>query len=140
MPGSDPGGGDDQHDQRLRDTAVHRARQEVPAWPEDLTARELYERELGVDGPGTTGLLDCAAAHTPVGRLSQGQQRRLALALALAGRPELIVLDEPTNHLSATLVDELTAALRTTPAAVVVAGHDRQLLRDLADWPRLPLG
>ena len=50
--------------------------------------------------------------------------------------PNLIIFDEPTNHLSATLVDELTEAIRGTGAAVVLATHDRQLLRDLADWPR----
>lgn len=48
-------------------------------------------------------------------------------------------MDEPTNHLSATLVDELTAALGSTPAAVVIATHDRQLLRDTRSWPRLAL-
>jgi macrolide transport system ATP-binding/permease protein len=37
------------------------------------------------------------------------------------------------------LVDELTSAVRRTPAAVVIATHDRQLLADLADWPRLEL-
>lgn len=85
------------------------------------------------------GLLDPNAMATPVGRMSQGQQRRLDLALALAGRPSLILLDEPTNHLSSMLVDELTDAIRHTSAAVVVATHDRQLLRDLADWPRLQI-
>ncbi|SCG51029.1 AAA domain-containing protein, putative AbiEii toxin, Type IV TA system [Micromonospora zamorensis] len=89
---------------------------------------------------GALGLLDSAARRTPVGRMSQGQQRRLDLALALAGRPTLILLDEPTNHLSSALADELTAAIRDTGAAVVVATHDRQLLRDLADWPRLRVG
>ncbi|NEA06395.1 AAA family ATPase, partial [Streptomyces sp. SID10116] len=80
------------------------------------------------------------ALRTPVGRMSQGQRRRLDLALALSGRPGTILLDEPTNHLSAALVDALTDALRVTGAAVVVATHDRQLLRDLADWPRLEIG
>jgi macrolide transport system ATP-binding/permease protein len=88
---------------------------------------------------GTLGLLDREAMRTPVARMSEGQRRRLHLALALAGRPHLIVLDEPTNHLSAALVDELTAALEATGAAVVVATHDRQMLRDLATWPRLDL-
>jgi len=37
------------------------------------------------------------------------------------------------------LVDDLTEALRTTAAAVVVATHDRALRADLADWPRLEL-
>ncbi len=85
---------------------------------------------------GTFGLLDAEAMRTPVERLSHGQRRRLDLALALAGHPDVLLVDEPTNHLSATLVDELTAALRATGAAVVVATHDRQLLRDLDDWPR----
>ncbi len=90
-------------------------------------------------GGGAHGLLDAAASRTPVGRLSEGQRRRLDLARALAGRPTTLLLDEPTNHLSARLVDELTAMVRDTSAAVVVATHDRQLLRDLADWPRLEL-
>ena len=71
--------------------------------------------------------------------MSQGQQRRLHLALCLAEQPDLLMLDEPTNHLSAALVDELTDAIRETRAAVVVATHDRQMLRDLTDWPRLEL-
>ncbi|MGW5715929.1 ATP-binding cassette domain-containing protein [Amycolatopsis sp. NPDC003865] len=111
--------------------------QEVPAWPEELTARRLFERE-GVPF-SAMGLLDAEALRTPVGRMSQGQQRRLDLALRLAGHPDLLVFDEPTNHLSATLVEELTEALLTTPAAVVVATHDRRMLADLAKWPRLEL-
>lgn len=111
--------------------------QEVPAWPEELTARRLFER-AGVPF-SAMGLLDAEALRTPVGRMSQGQQRRLDLALRLAGRPDVLILDEPTNHLSAVLVEELTEALLETPAAVVVATHDRRMLRDLAVWPRLDL-
>lgn len=76
----------------------------------------------------------------PVHSLSMGQQRRLDLALVLAQRPDVLLLDEPTNHLSIALVDELTEALGTTRAAVVLSTHDRQLLRDVAAWPRLELG
>ncbi|MGB3763282.1 MAG: ABC-F family ATP-binding cassette domain-containing protein [Ornithinimicrobium sp.] len=122
--------------------------QEVPAWDLDTdpraTAREVYERHIAqltasrgdVVGLGTLGLLDREALRTPVTRLSEGQRRRLHLALELTDRPDIVLLDEPTNHLSATLVDELTHALGTTGAAVVVATHDRQMLRDLAGWPR----
>jgi macrolide transport system ATP-binding/permease protein len=88
---------------------------------------------------GALGLLDARDAARPVAELSLGQQRRLDLAVLLALRPHLLLLDEPTNHLSIALVDELTAALGTTPAAVVLATHDRQLLRDTASWPRLAL-
>ncbi|EXG81829.1 ABC-F family ATP-binding cassette domain-containing protein [Cryptosporangium arvum] len=121
---------------RAAGARIARLAQEVPQWPADRTAAELYAGEGSL---AATGLLDRQARHTAVGRLSLGQQRRLDLALRLAERPELILLDEPTNHLSPLLVDELTAALRSTPAAVVVATHDRQLLADLADWPRLGL-
>ncbi|MCL7459854.1 ATP-binding cassette domain-containing protein [Micromonospora sp. MSM11] len=126
--------------------------QETAEHDPGLTAREVQARHVGrlvargvlrdaeTVGLGALGLLDSEAMCTPVGRMSQGQQRRLDLALALAGRPGLILLDEPTNHLSSALVDELTAAIRETSAAVVVATHDRQLLRDLADWPRLEIG
>ncbi len=72
--------------------------------------------------------------------LSAGQRRRFDLARALLAAPHVLVLDEPTNHLSIDLVDELTEALRVTPAAVVVATHDRRMREDLDDWPRLELG
>lgn len=131
---------------------VVRVTQETAGQQPGLTAREVHARHVGqlvargvlrdADAVplGSVGLLDRDALRTPVGRMSEGQRRRLDLALALAGRPGLILLDEPTNHLSSALVDELTDAIRATSAAVVVATHDRQLLRDLADWPRLEIG
>lgn len=126
--------------------------QEEPVWEAGLTAAEVYERHCGqlvaagvvperaIVSLRSTGLVDAGARRTPASLMSQGQQRRLELALRLASLPHLLILDEPTNHLSAGLVDELTVALRGTPAAVVVATHDRQMLSDLSDWPRLALG
>jgi len=64
----------------------------------------------------------------------------VSLACALLAAPHVLILDEPTNHLSVGLVDELTAALRVTSAAVVVATHDRRMRADLSDWPELTLG
>ncbi|WP_431814049.1 ABC-F family ATP-binding cassette domain-containing protein [Kocuria sp. cx-455] len=130
---------------------VVRLSQETPEWPEDHPAHEVYERHVTAleherpDGPApvpltSIGLLESRTLGTPVGRLSQGQQRRLHLALCLAEHPDLLLLDEPTNHLSAALVDDMTEALRATPSAVVVATHDRQMLHDLAAWPVLQLG
>ncbi|WP_181782617.1 ATP-binding cassette domain-containing protein [Pseudonocardia pini] len=109
---------------------------------EALTARLVSSGQLAEDEVvplGAVGLLSGGDASRPLGELSVGARRRVDLALVLAARPRLLLLDEPTNHLSATLVDELTAALRHTPATVVVATHDRQLLRDTRDWPALPL-
>lgn len=90
-------------------------------------------------GLSQLGLLRPREASKRVGELSMGQQRRLDLALVLATRPHVLLLDEPTNHLSIALVDELTDALGTTRAAVVLSTHDRQLLRDVSEWPRLHL-
>ncbi len=121
--------------------------QEVPSWDPYRTAHEIYDeqrRRLETDQPDVPslrglGLLDAAAARTPVARLSQGQQRRLHLALCLAARADLLLLDEPTNHLSASLDDELTEALQNVDCAVVVATHDRKMLHDLEGWPRIEL-
>ena len=129
--------------------------QEVPDWPTDLTGHEIHRRHVEMvrsrrrlagtggspDGPSLTGtgLLDATAIRTPVGRMSQGQQRRLHLALLLSEEPDLLLLDEVTNHLSSALVDDLTHALRQTASAVIVATHDRQLLTDLETWPHLRL-
>ncbi|WP_298462573.1 ABC-F family ATP-binding cassette domain-containing protein [uncultured Cellulomonas sp.] len=86
------------------------------------------------------GLLTEEDLDRPVTELSVGQRRRFDLACALLAAPHVLLLDEPTNHLSIALVDELTAALRATSAAVVVATHDRRMRADLADWPELALG
>ncbi|MEV4900591.1 ATP-binding cassette domain-containing protein [Citricoccus sp. NPDC055426] len=137
---------------RLSAARVALLGQEPPSWPARLLAHEVYRNHvhrLLADGThreedlapiGATGLLGAEALRTPVGALSAGQQSRLHLALRLAERPDVLLLDEPSNHLSAPLVDDLTEALLGTPAAVVVATHDRQMLRDLGGWPRLELG
>jgi len=103
-------------------------------------ARLVLDGSLAPDGVAPLadlGLLSADDALRPVAELSVGQQRRLDLALLLATRPHVLLLDEPTNHLSPALVDELTLALAGVAAAVVIATHDRQLLRDVGDWPHL---
>ena len=85
------------------------------------------------------GLLSEEDLERPLAELSAGQRRRFEVARALLHAPHVLLLDEPTNHLSVDLVDELTRALIATPAAVVVATHDRRMRADLADWPVLDL-
>ncbi|NIJ12215.1 macrolide transport system ATP-binding/permease protein [Saccharomonospora amisosensis] len=99
------------------------------------TPRELYTRSAGPDAPALPelGLLSPRDVDQPLGRLSVGQRRRLALALLLADPPQLLLLDEPTNHISPALAEELTEALGGAPGAVVVASHDRWLRRGWSD-------
>ena len=96
------------------------------------TAREAYALAVGTHRAEeislrSLGLLPPAAQDSPVGALSTGQQRRLALATLLANPPDLLLLDEPTNHLSLTLVTELEEAMETATGTVLVASHDRWL-------------
>jgi macrolide transport system ATP-binding/permease protein len=100
----------------------------------DRSARSTYDAMVGAEYAVRTplrdlGLLPPARHATPVGLLSEGQRRRLALAVAIAGAPDLLLLDEPTNHLSMALAGEIEDALQTTPGTVVVATHDRWLRR-----------
>lgn len=68
----------------------------------------------------------------PAGRLSVGEQQRVAAARALIGSPELLLADEPTSALDADRRDEfverLLAACRQTHSALVFVSHDRALL------------
>ncbi|MFF9131225.1 ABC-F family ATP-binding cassette domain-containing protein [Streptomyces sp. NPDC014806] len=96
------------------------------------TARDTYALTVGPERAERLplvrlGLLAEADLDKPVGQLSVGQRRRLALALLMARPPHLLLLDEPTNHLSPRLCDELEEALGTAPGAIVVASHDRWL-------------
>src|SRR6476661_673675 len=73
------------------------------------------------------GLFRASEFHVPVGGLSAGQQRRLALARLLLGHNDVMLLDEPTNHLAPVLVEELETALAEFDGTVVMVSHDRAL-------------
>lgn len=73
------------------------------------------------------GLFRTSEFHVPVGSLSAGQQRRLALARLLLGGYGTLIVDEPTNHLAPVLVEQLEAALAEFAGTVVMVSHDRAL-------------
>ncbi|WP_439663785.1 ABC-F family ATP-binding cassette domain-containing protein [Lentzea sp. HUAS TT2] len=102
--------------------------------PQETVVREPKQTVLRAFGGSADelealGLLRREDFATPVGALSVGQRRRLALARLLRGESDVLLLDESTNHLSLALVEELEAALAHYPGAVVVASHDRSLRR-----------
>ena len=73
------------------------------------------------------GLFRTSEFHVPVGSLSAGQQRRLALARLLLGGYSTLIVDEPTNHLAPVLVEQLEAALAGFAGTLVMVSHDRAL-------------
>jgi macrolide transport system ATP-binding/permease protein len=113
--------------------------QDVAFTDPSRTPREVYDAATGSPVPlADLGLLPAREASRPVGVLSVGQQRRVALAVLVARRPDLLLLDEPTNHLSLALAEELEEAIGHSTGCVVVASHDRWL-RARWEGPQLEL-
>ncbi len=126
-----PTAGDVQRAPRLRTALLA---QDVVFDDPAAAVRDVYRAALGArraeEVPlSSLGLVAGRDLDRPVGALSIGQQRRVALAVAIADPPDLLLLDEPTNHLSLALAEELEEALAAHAGAVVLASHDRWLRR-----------
>ena len=101
------------------------------AWlGEDMGAEHEWAGDADVrtvlDGLGVTQRAGSLA--TPVGPMSGGERRRVALAALLIRDSDLLILDEPTNHLDVAGVDWLARYLLTRRGALVVVTHDRWFL------------
>jgi ATP-binding cassette subfamily F protein uup len=77
------------------------------------------------------GILDFE--DRPLGSLSGGQRRRVALARVLLKHPDLLLLDEPTNHLDPATSEWLEEWLIEFPGATLFVSHDRYFLERVAD-------
>ena len=65
--------------------------------------------------------------------LSGGERARLALAMIVLSRANLLILDEPTNHLDVESIESLEDALQAYDGSVLIVSHDRELLRVLVN-------
>lgn len=66
--------------------------------------------------------------HQPMGQLSGGQQKRVALANVLLLEPDLFILDEPTNHLDLEMIEWLEGFLKMGNKTLLLVTHDRYFL------------
>jgi len=94
-------------------------------------APEAREQDLRnyLGGFGFSG--DFALAK--VGPMSGGEKARLALALVVWKKPNLLLLDEPSNHLDVDTREALTEALAEFEGTMLLVSHDRHLLRTTVD-------
>ena len=89
-------------------------------WDRDWQVTRALE-EIGI-GPGTA-----------FDSLSGGQKRRVLLARAMVGKPDLLLLDEPTNHLDLPAIEWLEREVARHRGGVVFTTHDRTFLRRVAN-------
>ena len=64
--------------------------------------------------------------------LSGGERARVALAMLMLSRANLLILDEPTNHLDVESIEALEDAVEEYEGSVLIVSHDRELLRALS--------
>jgi ATPase subunit of ABC transporter with duplicated ATPase domains len=115
--------GDEEMDRLIqRQGEVQEKLDALGAW--DLEAR----LEMAMDA------LRCPDGQTPVGVLSGGEKRRVALCRLLLRSPDILLLDEPTNHLDAESVAWLERHLQDYAGTVIAVTHDRYFLDNVAGW------
>ncbi|MCB1704817.1 MAG: ATP-binding cassette domain-containing protein [Halioglobus sp.] len=73
------------------------------------------------------------AATSAIAPFSGGEKARLALAMVVWQKPNLLVLDEPTNHLDLEMRHAMEVALQAYDGALVLVSHDRHMLRNTAE-------
>lgn len=98
---------------------------------EKMDAFQAWDFEYQVkEVLGKLGLHD---TDLPVGSLSGGQRKRVALAKAILEKPDLLLLDEPTNHLDLETIEWLEDYLAKANLALFMVTHDRYFLEKVTN-------
>jgi ATP-binding cassette subfamily F protein 3 len=114
-------------------------RQDLSQVPHDKTLyetiaslRPAWERRLIQGHLGRFGFSGDEVQRRPE-TLSGGERARVALAMLMLSRSNLLILDEPTNHLDVESIEALEDALERYEGSVILVSHDRELLRGLTE-------
>jgi ABC transport system ATP-binding/permease protein len=109
-----------------------------PVFDPDLTAAAFVARGLPSSGGESAHLVEATldAVGVPAARqltnLSGGEGRRISLARALVGGPDILLLDEPTNHLDLPAIEWLETHLAAYGGGLLMISHDRAFLTRLS--------
>ncbi|HEV2643408.1 MAG TPA: ATP-binding cassette domain-containing protein, partial [Candidatus Elarobacter sp.] len=112
-------------------------RQDLTQVPADKTLynvisdmRPHWERGLVYGHLGRFGFSGDETSRTAA-TLSGGERARVALAMIMLSRANLLIFDEPTNHLDVESIEALEDAIESYDGTVLLVSHDRALLRAL---------
>ncbi len=117
--------------ERLIDMGEHADPKELQRVMDRLDALNGWDYESrAAEVLGKLGIHDL---DKPVGQLSGGQKKRVALARLLIEQPDLLFLDEPTNHLDLDMIEWLEKYLARLNKTLLLVSHDRYFLDSVCD-------
>jgi len=105
---------------------------EMARLQDEIDAKNLWDLDSQVDV--SMEALRCPPDDSPVGTLSGGEKRRVALCKLLLEAPDMLLLDEPTNHLDAETIAWLQRHLIAYKGTILIVTHDRYFLDDITGW------